>query len=396
MTSEQTTNRWAVLAALFAARLTMALQYQAVAAVSPLYLDGYGATLADVGALIGIYLAPGVLIAIPGGSLGHRFGDRNAILAGMGLMIAGAVLMALGDSWSAQMAGRLLAGIGGVVLNVLMTKVVADTFSGRELATAMGIFVNSWPVGIAVALIVLPWIGGDAPLFWIHLILGAAVLIGAVLLFVMVPDKRSGGVAVPSEPLRGHTLSAVIFAGTIWGLLNVGLGMFFGFGPVLLVERGWDLGAASAATSTVLWSAAVAIPLGGLLADRSGRHDVLMHVSFVGFAVVLVLVPMASSVTALFILAGIMGGVAAGPVMALPAQALAPGNRALGMGIFFALYYISMWIGPWMAGAAADVVGTAEAAFWIGAILMIVCSGSLAGFRRSLLHRAQAEANTRR
>ena len=68
-------------------------------------------------------------------------------------------MMALVPSWSAQIAGRLIAGLGGVLLNVIMSKMVTDWFAGREIASAMAIFVNSWPVGIALALVGLPPVG---------------------------------------------------------------------------------------------------------------------------------------------------------------------------------------------------------------------------------------------
>ena len=73
------------------------------------------------------------------------------------VMIVGGLAMAFAESWSGQLAGRLVAGIGGVVLNVIMSKMVTDWFSGKEIATAMAIFVNSWPAGIALALLVLPF-----------------------------------------------------------------------------------------------------------------------------------------------------------------------------------------------------------------------------------------------
>ncbi|MGE4610989.1 MAG: hypothetical protein AAED33_06295 [Paracoccaceae bacterium] len=59
-------NRWVILATLFFARLTMAFQFQAVAAISPLIMEAHGLNLANIGLLIGIYLAPGVIVAIPG------------------------------------------------------------------------------------------------------------------------------------------------------------------------------------------------------------------------------------------------------------------------------------------------------------------------------------------
>jgi hypothetical protein len=50
-------NRWIALAVLFAIRLTMAFQFQSVAAVAPLLDQTFGASLADIGWLIGLYFA---------------------------------------------------------------------------------------------------------------------------------------------------------------------------------------------------------------------------------------------------------------------------------------------------------------------------------------------------
>jgi hypothetical protein len=42
------------------------------------------------------------------------------------------------------------------VLNVISSKMVADWVAECEIATAMALFLNSWPFGIAIALLVLP------------------------------------------------------------------------------------------------------------------------------------------------------------------------------------------------------------------------------------------------
>jgi predicted MFS family arabinose efflux permease len=103
-------NRWFVLAVLFAVRLTMAFQFQSVAAVAPLLDSAFGASLADIGVLIGLYFAPGIALAIPGGAIGQRFGDKPTVLVALLLMLIGQLAMALSDSWSMQIAGRLVSG----------------------------------------------------------------------------------------------------------------------------------------------------------------------------------------------------------------------------------------------------------------------------------------------
>ncbi len=165
-------NRWIILAVLFVVRLTMAFQFQSVAAVAPLLGSEFGVSLADIGILIGLYFTPGVALALPGG----------AVLGALILMLIGTLAMALSDSWSGQIAGRLVAGAGGVLLNVQMTKMVADWFAGREIATAMAIFVNSWPAGIALSLLTLPLIGTAYGVSAVYFAVAALIGFGLVLL----------------------------------------------------------------------------------------------------------------------------------------------------------------------------------------------------------------------
>jgi MFS family permease len=86
----------------------MAFQFQSVAAVAPLVGNSLGASLADIGILIGLYLAPGVAFALPGATIGQRHGDKATVLAGLLMMLAGEMLMMASTSWSLQIGGRLI------------------------------------------------------------------------------------------------------------------------------------------------------------------------------------------------------------------------------------------------------------------------------------------------
>ena len=107
-------NRWGVLALLFFIRGTMAVQFQSVAAVAPLLSADFGVSLADIGILVGLYSVPGVALALPGGAIGHWFGDKKTVLVGLVLMMAGSCIMAFSSSWGGQISGRLVAGVGAV------------------------------------------------------------------------------------------------------------------------------------------------------------------------------------------------------------------------------------------------------------------------------------------
>src|SRR5690242_1570997 len=125
-------SRWLVLAALVLARTAMAFQFQAVAALSSSVLAGFRIDYTQLGWLIGLYLLPGIVIAYPGGLLGRHFGDKRVALFGMMLMVAGGLLTAAEDYW-AVVVGRLISGVGAVLLNVLLTKMTTDWFAGREI-----------------------------------------------------------------------------------------------------------------------------------------------------------------------------------------------------------------------------------------------------------------------
>ncbi|MEJ2434826.1 MAG: MFS transporter, partial [Pseudolabrys sp.] len=126
-------SRWLVLAVLFIGRTVMALQFQTVGSTAPFLRGAFAIDYAQIGTLIGLYMLPGIFIALPGGVLGQRFGAKRVVLAGLALMAAGGALMGVASSFAVLAAGRLASGVGAVLINVLMTKMVADWFARREI-----------------------------------------------------------------------------------------------------------------------------------------------------------------------------------------------------------------------------------------------------------------------
>jgi MFS family permease len=292
-------------------------------------------------------------------------------------MLGGGLMMTLSPTPRAQFTGRLVAGIGGVLLNVLMTKMAADWFAGKEMATAMGVFANSWPVGIALSLVATPWLvaaGGVTAAY-----LAVVVLIGLSLLLLLAfyepPPEPDGAKAAAAQGWPGRRVMApVILTGLIWGLYNAGLGVVFGFGTLMLTERGWSLTAAASSTSIVLWLMALSVPLGGLIGDRTGRHVEVLVASLIAFAAGLVMTARSDDVVAMLIGLGLVAGLPAGLIVSLPMRVLSPATRAIGMGIFFTIFYTAQFAGPWAAGRVAAVTGTAAATFDLGAGLLVAAT----------------------
>jgi MFS family permease len=375
-------NRWVILAILFTVRLAMPFQFQSVAAVAPLLTTKFGVNIADIGLLIGFYFTPGIVIALPGGAIGQKFGDKATVLGALALMLIGNLAMAYGESWHWQIAGRIVSGAGGVLLNVQLTKMVTDWFAGKEIATAMGAFVNSWPAGVALALVTLPTIGTGHGVKAVFLFVSVLIVLGTLLALAYQPPAQASASAASTARLGRGTIMALSVAGLIWGLFNAAFAVIFSFGPTMLVERGWTIAQAGSAISIVLWIAVFSVPLGGVLADRFKRPQTMLVVASILFAALMLALAHSGAVIATVIVLGIVSGQPAGPIMSLPARVLEPATRAIGMGLFYTIYYAAMMVGPMVAGSAAKWSGSAAAAFDLGALMLVICPLLLWVFNR--------------
>jgi predicted MFS family arabinose efflux permease len=150
----------------------------------------------------------------------------------------------------------------------------------------------------------------------------------------------------------------------------------------MLAERGWSLAAASSTTSVVLWLVAVSVPIGGYLADRSGRGETILLGGCLAFAAALLFATRTDAVLPAFAAVGLAGGLAAAPILSLPVRVLEPAARAVGMGIFFTLFYLHVVTGPWIGGAFATMAGTSRVTFDLGAGMLALCCPALWLFRR--------------
>src|SRR5262245_44767192 len=137
-------ERWLILAVLTFVRIAVGFQFQSVSAVSHLLVERFHLGYAALGPLIGLYPLPGIAVALPGGVLAQRYGDKRIVCVGLVGMILGGALMALAGDLSQLLAGRVLSGAGAVLLNVVVSKMVTDWFEGRKAAFALGILVTSW------------------------------------------------------------------------------------------------------------------------------------------------------------------------------------------------------------------------------------------------------------
>lgn len=378
-------QRWIILAVLTFARTAMGFQFQSVAAVSPYFSDRFELSYAALGTLIGLYLFPGIAAALPGGVMAQRFGDKRIALLGLAAMTLGGALMAVADNYTVLVAGRIVSGAGAVFLNVLVTKMVADWFQRRDTATAFGFLVISWPLGIALALIVLPAL--TTVTSWQSAMIAPAAV--SALAFIMVAAiYRTPGGAPKNQPgpfrfdLTRREFALATLAGGVWTFYNVGFIILLAFGPGFVVASGYGAAAAGAIVSIASWIMIPAVPVSAWLAARMGRIDPAMIASFILAGALIAVIASVEPSIALFALVGLVFAPPAGLIMTLPGEAVRAERRAIGMGIYFTCYYAGMGALPALAGYTRDLSGHTAAPLWFAVGMLMIACLMLLQFRR--------------
>jgi hypothetical protein len=288
--------------------------------------------------------------------------------------------------------GRIVGGVGAVLLNIVLAKMVTDWFAGREIVTAMALFFSSWPVGIGLGLLLLPVLAVTSSAM-LALVTTALVSGLSLVLVFAVYRPPTAFVAAPATfriALSGHEWLASIFAGMVWALFNVGYILVLAFGPSFLVAGGMTLSTAGATTSAVTWAILISLPLGGYLAERLRSPDWVMIGCFLVLAALITALPLGAPPLLVCILIGLLSGPPPGLIMALPAEALRPENRSAGMGVFYTCYYAGMTALVPVAGLMRQVLDSGAAPLIFGAAMMLIAAVSLVCFR--LVQRRQAAA----
>ena len=371
-------SRWSILAALSLIRLSFGYQFESMATLAPAVSADLGLGPAELGTLIGLYWAPGVLIALPGGWLGRRFGEKPMVLLGGALTIVGGLLCALGGSYGMLAAGRLLAGLGGIVMNVLAVKMTTDWFVGREIGFAMGALFGSFPLGIGLGLAL------QAPLAvalgWQAVMLSTAALAALVVVAVALMYGAPAGAPAADAPaahglLGRREIALMTVAGIGLALYNGSFLVYVSYAPALLLSQGMGI----AATGLILAAASVVstlcVPLGGHLADRSGRPRAVLFWGTTAFCIGIALLPATvaygseASVAAVAMLVGALGAVPVAPMVALPSQAVPAANRAVALGLFYTWFYLGAAICPALGGWVYERAATPAAPIYLNALL---------------------------
>lgn len=385
-------RRWAILALLFASRVGLGLQFQTLGSVADPLAKDLHLSFTQIGTLIGLFMIPGLLLAIPLGFAGRYASDRALVAAGLVALALGGGVAAAADDFGLLALGRLLCGVGFVVTTIFFTKMVVDWFAGRELATAMAVLVMSWPFGIALGQVGHGWLA--ASYGWRTPFIAASLycLAGAVLLAAAYrpPPAATSTAAAPSVGLTAREWTLTLIAALVWAAFNAAYIVYLSFAPRVLVAGGLGALEAASIVSLASWVMIFSGAACGQLADRTGRSDLILSVCLSVAMAVLALWTHVGWAVPLSLVFGLVGMAPAGLIMALTGAAMAPHKRAFGMGVFFSAYFVVTAPTPGIAGWLYDRSGDAFVPILFAIALFALTLGAAFAFR--LVQRSAVKA----
>lgn len=355
--------------------------------VVPQVIETFGASKSTIGlALTGMW-AIYALLQFPSGVLGDRFGERTVILASLGLMGVGSLLLAASPTFTLFALFALVLGAGtGLYFSVassLLTKLYRNTGQVLSLHTAGGSLAGL-VVPVLAAFLAVRYGWRTAVL------LGAAMALPAFGLFFL--RARRTAPASPDTPMRNRfqprrvaallARPEVAFTTGISFITTFSFQAYASFFPTFLIEfHGLSTQRAGVAFGAVFLLSTIVQPVVGRLSDRVSRDTVLTGcflVTVVGLGTVL----SAGTVVAVALGVGVLGvgmswfGVLQARFMDLFDDA----ERGGGFGLVRTVFIFLGSFGSVVTGTLADVSGW-PAAYGTVVVLLAVAAAALVGNR---------------
>ena len=349
-------RRWLILASAVVSFFAVGTTFFAVPPLVPQLTAAFGLNHFHIGLLVGAIAVPAIVLSIPLGAAVDRWPARAAGNVGLVLMFIGAGFFAAAPSYAFLLTGRLLFGIGGLLINLLLARLIATAFAGRELALAMGIFLAVYPAGLISLFSAHPFLlehlGWRGELG----VLAGLVLIAIPLHTLAVPRGLRGSPVGDAEVsgFRTKASPSLIALAISWMLF------FAAYASVPTFAPEWAGGGPRAllTVTIIMWTAAVLSPVFGSIIDHLGRPGPWVVGGLLALAAALALmsVEAITPVVAMLVI-GVSAAAVTTATYALPPQLVAPARVGFAFGFITAFSNLGTVIGPPVAGALRDHSG---------------------------------------
>jgi len=377
------TTNWRGIWAVFCGGLVAGAYMTKVPPALPQLRAELGLTLVEATFIVTTFNVLGMLVGMPAGVAGDRFGRKRLSLAGLALMAAGGVLGAAIDGFGALLFSRFLEGVG-FILFAVPAPALMSAMSGTdgERARALGLWSSYMPSGGTIALLAAPVLitAGTWRALW--LAIAAAAILAAILFARAVPDTppaRVGSMRLIAESLAqpGNLLLGLLFACYVaqWTSVMVWL-------PTFLGEQGASTTLAATATAVmVLVNVPGNLAGGWLLSHGVRRMTLIVTASAIAALCEIGMLNAAlpgGARFALVLVFSLCAGLLPSSIFAgLPVHARSAQHIATGTGMVQQFSNLGQFFGPLAIAWIASRFGGWEAALWV--MLAFAAGGAACG-----------------
>ena len=376
-------TRWAVVSVAILASVIVGFAVGKVPPTIALVSDEFALDKVAAGWLASIFFAFGAGFGVFTGMTGGRFGARPLLLTGVLVLGLSGVVGALATSGAMLLAIRVVEGISFACVVSSAPKIVFDATRPGDRDLALGIWSGYMPGGMALAMVVAPFLAeplGWRSLWWLlaGLALLAAVLVAAGTARRYWPEQpqRDAHAGVDWAGARATLpVGALWLYGGAFLLFTVQWFAIAAWLPTFLIEtQGRGPVGAALFSALVVGMNVTGNLVGGWLLQRGvprwalvGAANVLMAVT--GTLILAGFVPDDAKIPLAIVFSAGSGMLPAAAYSGAAVHAPKPDLVAMANGFMVQGAAIGMLLGPPLMAIVVGGLGSWEAAWWC----MLIC-----------------------
>jgi MFS family permease len=362
--------RWIVLVFISMAMFGNYYVYDSIAPIADLLKSQLNFSDENIGLLYTSYSVAAIVVLLIGGYIIDRFGTKLSTLIFGLLCFVAAVITAISSDFNVMLFGRLILGLGAEPLIVAITTALAKWFKGKELSFAFGINLTiarfgSFAADNSPSWAIASYNYWQNPLY-IAVLISLTCVLGAIGYWILESRaEKNYTLGEKGEVDKLDFKNMFKFDKSFWYIVALCITFYSAIFPFrsfaikfFIEAHGTTREMGGFLNSVLPFSAMIATPLFGLLADKIGKRALLM--TFGSLLLLPVYLMMAYSDITLYIPIAMMGiAFSLIPAVMWPSVAyIVKENR---LGTAYALMTLIQQIGlaglNWLIGFVNDISG---------------------------------------
>jgi MFS transporter, FSR family, fosmidomycin resistance protein len=354
----------------------------------PVWQAEFALSLAQVGLLKSAYSAVMASLQVPAGFLAERLGERALLALGTGVAGLGYLLAGWSGGFFGLAVCLAVGGLGASVQHPLSSSIIARSFEGPGLRTALSTYNFSGDVGkmifpAATAWLISTWSWRPATT-----VIGAVGFVVAIVLLLLLPAPVHGhdGVAAGDRNSRsrnalppgiGHRgFLALASIGIIDSATRMGFLILL---PFLLTQKGASLPTVGTCLTLVFAGGAAGKFVCGIVAARLGIIRTVVLTECATALGIVALLPLSIGSAMLLLPAiGVALNGTSSVLYGTVAELVPAERRARAFGIFYTCTIGAGAISPSIYGLLSDLAGVPFTLAVVGLVVLAVLPLTLA------------------